>query len=138
MGGSEEKGEKVWGKKEVANQRNKNRKEERNGRPRNSLGSLPSGLVLACSCPFITFSFFRAFFFFFLSYCRFKHSFEQGTPPCFSSSACTPTALYACKQPSRVRIEKEEKKEKRRIKGGAATEKRHEDNAIDANWFLTA
>lgn len=40
-------------------------------------------------------------------------------PPCFSSSACTPTALYACKQPSRVRIEKEKKKKRRTaIKGG--------------------
>lgn len=117
VGGSEGRGKKVWGKEEdkVANRRSKNRKEERYGGSRNSLGSLPSGLVLARSCPFTTFSFFRAFFFFFLSYCRFKHSFKQGraAPPCFSSSACTPTALYACKATFACSDRKKGKKEKR-------------------------
>lgn len=70
---------KKYGEKKSRIGEAKNRKEERHGGPRNSLGSLPSGLVLARSCPFTTFSFFRAFSFFFLSYCRFKNSFEQGT-----------------------------------------------------------
>lgn len=62
-------------KEEVTNRRSKNRKEERNGGPRNSSGSLPSGLVLARSQPSPCF----APFSFSSPYCRFKHSFEQGT-----------------------------------------------------------
>lgn len=138
MGGSEEKGEKIWGK-EVANGRNKNRKEERNGRPRNSLGSLPSGLVLACSCPFITFSFFRAFFFFFLSYCRFKHSFEQGMIAAMFFLERVYTYRLVCVQATFACSDRKRGEERKETdKRGDATEKRHEDNAIGANWFLTA
>lgn len=87
--------------------------------PKLSLGSLPSGLVLARSCPFTTFSFFRDFFSFSSPTAVLSTlSSKVQPPPCFSSSACTPTALYACKQPSRVRLKKEEKKEKRRTMMG--------------------
>lgn len=109
-------GRKSAGKKKKSRESEKaNRKEERNGGPQNSLGSLPSGLVLAVPArsPHSPPSH-RAFFFFSSSHCRFEHSFEQVRPPCFSSSARAPTALYACKQPSRVRIEKEESRERRR------------------------
>jgi len=44
-------------------------------------------------------------------------------PPCFSSSACIPTALYACKLHSRVRIKKEEKRRETDKRGRNATEK---------------
>lgn len=123
---------------EVANQRSKNRKEERNGGPRNSLGSLPSGLVLACSCPFTTFFFFRAFFFFFLSYCRFKHSFEQSTAAAMFFLERAYTYRLVCVQATFACSDKKKRKEKeeRRIAikwGGRNREdkKRYEDHA---NW----
>lgn len=48
--------------------------------------------------PFTSPSFASFFLFFFLSCCRFKHSFKQvRPPPCFCSSPCASTALYACK-----------------------------------------
>lgn len=104
--------------------RSKNRKEERNGRPRNSLGSLPSGLVLARSCPFTTFSFFRDFFFFF-SYCHFKHSFEQGTAMFFLERVYTyrlvcVQATFACSDRKRGK----ERKETDCVKRGDAMERK--------------
>ena len=99
---------------EVANRRSKNRKKERNKRPRNSLGSLPSGLVLARSCPFTTFSFFRVFFFFLLSYCRFKYSFEQGTAAAMFFLERVYTYCLVCVQATFACSDrKREKKEKR-------------------------
>lgn len=88
--------------------------EGREGGPKLSLGSLPSGLVLARSCPFTTFSFFRDFFSFSSPTAVLSTlSSKVQPPPCFSSSACTPTALCACKQPSRVRLKKKRKRKKR-------------------------
>lgn len=94
-------GRKSTGKRTSRESEKANRKEERNEGPRNSLGSLPSGLVLAVPACSATFSSSRAFFFFSSSHCRFKHSFEQVRPPCFSSSACTyrlvcVQATFAC------------------------------------------
>lgn len=130
MGGSEGRGEKVWGKEEeeIANRRGKNRKEERNGGPRNSLGSLPSGLVLARSCPFTTFSFFRVFFFFFFSYCRFKHSFEQGTAAAMFFLERVYTYRLVCVQATFACSDKKRGKERRETDcdkrgGGDATER---------------
>jgi len=62
--------------------------------------------------PFTTFSFSFAPFSFSSSPTTVLNTLSSKVrpPPCFSSSACIPTALYACKLPSRVRIKKEEKR----------------------------
>lgn len=95
-------------------------------------------LVLARSCPFTTFFFFRAFFFFFLSYCRFKHSFEQSTAAAMFFLERAYTYRLVCVQATFACSDKKKRKEKeeRRIAikwGGHNREdkKRYEDHA---NW----
>lgn len=111
MEGSEGRGEKVRGKEEVANRRGKNRKEERNGGPRNSLGSLPSGLILARSQPspsFAPFSFSSS-----LTAVLSTLSSEVRLPPCFSSSACMYTYRLVCVQATFACSDRKRGKERR-------------------------
>lgn len=105
------------------------RKRGMRGGPRNSLGSLPSGLVLACSCPFTTFSFFRAFFFFFFSYYRFKHSFEQGMAAAMFFLERVYTYRLVCVQATFACSDRKREKERREtaIKGGTQ-QKRQKNN----------
>lgn len=112
----------VKGKKRRSHESEKQEQEERNGGPRNSSGSLPSGLVLARSQPSPSF----APFSFSSPYCRFKHSFEQGTADAmfFLERAYTyrlvcVQATFACSDRKRG---KERKKTDKR-EGGGATEK---------------
>lgn len=97
------RGEKIK-EKEITNRRKGTGREKRGeGGNRNSSGSLPSGLVLARSPPSLSFA---SYSFSFPPYCVLStlsskygcHVFPQ---------ARAPTALYACKQPSCVRIRKE-------------------------------
>lgn len=120
-GGREGSGEKVWGKEkeeeEVANRRSKNRKEKRNG----GRGGGPETLfgVIAVRSRFSSFLpvhnlLLLSRFFSFSSPTAVLSTLSSKVqpPPCFSSSACTPTALYACEQPSRVRLKKRGKERK--------------------------
>lgn len=84
------RGEKVWKKEdEVANLRT--------GRKRET-GTPKLFEVIAVRSRFSPFTSPSFASFFFLFCCRFKHSFKQvRPPPCFCSSLCASTALYACK-----------------------------------------
>lgn len=138
-GGREGSGEKVWGKEkeeEVANRRSKNRKEKRN----EGGGGVAETLfgVIAVRSRFSSFLpvhnlLLLSRFFSFSSPTAVLSTLSSKVqpPPCFSSSACTPTALYACKQPSRVRLKKEEKKEKRRTIMGREGGRNREDKTND-------
>lgn len=139
-------------KKKVVNRRKRTGRKRGTGEtPRNSFGSLPSGLVLARSCSFTTSPSFAPFSFFLPLPTIVLSSLSNKlrvSAMFFHRCACTyrlvcVQATFACSGREREQERKREGPQVLKGKGGNAKKKikkgtRCENNAIGANRFLDA